>query len=64
MDAQLATEDAGMLGVAKTLFMEERSRCGPALCLDAAPAPLSQQVSALAGMHTGSAAMLDASCML
>ena len=44
MGDQLSTADAGTLGVARTLFMEQRGLCGPALCLDPEAPPLSQQV--------------------
>ena len=44
MPADFGALDAGALGVARTLFMEHRAMCGPALLLDPAAPPLSQQV--------------------
>ena len=44
MPASLGPADAGALGLARTLFMEQRALCGPALFLDTTGPPMSQQV--------------------
>ena len=45
MPASLSPADAGALGLARTLFMEQRALCGPALFLDTTGPPMSQQVT-------------------